>query len=101
MKNDMTYEDAMNRLEEIIDKLGDGGTTLDEALSLYEEGIGLIELCGNILGKARKKIEVLKRDLDGNLKSVDLEDSESEFGEIEDIEEEQNDGSEENNDGLF
>ena len=38
----MTFEQALHRLDEIAERLGDGGTTLEESLALYAEGAGLI-----------------------------------------------------------
>lgn len=44
-RKNMTFEQALHRLDEIAERLGDGGTTLEESLALYAEGAGLIERC--------------------------------------------------------
>ena len=52
----LTYEQATKRLENIIDKLEEGSLSLDESLSLYEEGIKLSEFCMKKLDNAKQKI---------------------------------------------
>ena len=61
----MTFEQAMQRLDEIAERLGDGTTTLEESLALYAEGAGLIERCGRELGEAKLKLETLGFQKDG------------------------------------
>lgn len=65
-EKEMTFESAMSRLEEIVNKLEGGKVTLDESLKLYEEGISLVRLCSDRLDKAEQKIKIVKTDLDGN-----------------------------------
>ena len=57
--NDMTYEQAISRLEEIVAVLEKGGTPLDEAVKLFEEGANLSRLCNEMLKKAELKITEL------------------------------------------
>jgi exodeoxyribonuclease VII small subunit len=61
------YEEAINRLEQIIERLEKGNLTLEEALTLFEEGIALTKICSKILDEAEGKIEILIKDLNGNL----------------------------------
>jgi exodeoxyribonuclease VII small subunit len=61
------YEEAINRLEQIIERLEKGNLTLEEALTLFEEGIALTKICSKILDEAEGKIEILMKDLNGNL----------------------------------
>jgi exodeoxyribonuclease VII small subunit len=55
----LSFEDAMKRLEEIAGKLENGKATLDESLSLYEEGIALIRHCNEKLLGAEQRIRTL------------------------------------------
>ena len=41
----MTFEQALNRLEEIVEKLQNGEVELEKAYSLFEEGIKLTQEC--------------------------------------------------------
>ena len=53
------FESAVKRLEEIVSKLGDQALPLDEALTLFEEGIGASKSCADHLEKAKKRVEKL------------------------------------------
>jgi exodeoxyribonuclease VII small subunit len=57
-KTDMPLEKILERLDEISVKL-DSDLPLDEALSLYEEGIGLIKSANKIINDAEIKIRTL------------------------------------------
>ena len=41
----LTYEQAIKKLEDIINKLNEGSIPLDDSITLYEEGIKLSEFC--------------------------------------------------------
>ncbi len=57
-KTDMPLEKMLERLDEIAVKL-DSDLPLDEALSLYEEGVGLIRESGRLISEAEARIKVL------------------------------------------
>ncbi|WP_297136651.1 exodeoxyribonuclease VII small subunit [Terrisporobacter sp.] len=52
----LTYEEAFEKLEEILINLESKNTSLDESLSLYEEGIKLFKYCNKLLEDAELKI---------------------------------------------
>lgn len=52
----LSYEEAYGKLEEILIKLESKNTSLDESLSLYEEGIKLFKHCNKLLEDAELKI---------------------------------------------
>ena len=54
--NNLTFEAAMLRLEEIVRLLEGGKITLDESLKLFEEGTRLSTYCNNRLEQAQNKI---------------------------------------------
>lgn len=66
----LTFEQAMNRLEEIVAQLETGDHPLDRALSLYEEGAKLMKQCSAMLDKAEQKVMKLKTDGNGELTEV-------------------------------
>ena len=72
VKNEMTFESAMVRLEEIVNMLESGKATLDDSLSLYEEGIALVRLCSDRLDKAEQRIKVIRTDASGNVVEEDF-----------------------------
>ena len=59
----ITYEEAMKRLEKIVATLEMGDKSLDESLELYQEGIRLTNICNNMLKEAEQKVlEISKED---------------------------------------
>lgn len=56
------FEDAFERLSEIVELLETGEAGLEESLELYAEGMKLVQLCGQKLTEAEKKIEKLKEE---------------------------------------
>ena len=53
---ELTFEQAMTRLEQIVATLENGRCTLDESLKLFEEGTKLTALCADRLKSAEQKI---------------------------------------------
>ncbi len=60
--NDLTYEQAIKRLDEIVSLLEKNEIELDEALSLFEEGTKLTALCSKMLTQAKQKITEIEKD---------------------------------------
>lgn len=64
---ELTFEQSLAELEEIVRRLEEGELTMDEALSAYEKGIGRLKRCYRLLDAAEQKIAVLTGvDADGN-----------------------------------
>jgi exodeoxyribonuclease VII small subunit len=53
---DMTFEQALTRLEETVGALEAGGLALSESTRLYEEGMTLSRMCSELLAAAELKI---------------------------------------------
>lgn len=66
---EMKFEEALKKLEKIVEDLEGGNLSLDDALAKYEEGIKLSKLCAKKLEVAKKKVEILLKSEDG---TVDL-----------------------------
>jgi len=62
MDENQTFEQAIDRLEELVSQLESGDVPLDEMLRLYEEGAQLIKFCLNKLDQAEKQIKQLRGD---------------------------------------
>lgn len=60
-----TFEQALEALETLVERLEKGELTLEESLKLYEEGIRLSRLCHGKLEEAEGKIEMLLKDARG------------------------------------
>lgn len=65
MSETQTFEEAYDRLEEILEKMNAEQVSLDDALSLYEEADGLIGSCQKRLNEAEQKIEILLKKREG------------------------------------
>jgi exodeoxyribonuclease VII small subunit len=63
--NQPTFEEALQQLEQIVQKLEKGDLPLEESLRLYEDGIRLSRLCHGKLEEAEGRIETLLKDAHG------------------------------------
>lgn len=59
-EQELSFEEAISQLEEIIENLEDKDISLDEALEKYEQGVKLSKFCSNKLEQAEEKIEIIK-----------------------------------------
>jgi len=67
MAQEMKFEEALKKLEKIVEDLENGNIPLDAALEKYEEGIKLSKLCASKLEAARKKVEILVKSASGEV----------------------------------
>ena len=58
-KTEMSFEDALKRLEEIVGMLDGGDHPLDESLDLFSEGIKLVKFCNSKIEKVEKSVKKL------------------------------------------
>ena len=68
--SDIKFEEALGRLERIVDQLEAGNLGLEESLKVFEEGVGLARHCARYLDEAEKRIELLTRDESGVLRTT-------------------------------
>lgn len=68
-----SFETLLGDLEKIVAKLEAGDLPLEKSLELFEQGIKLSRECRERLTTAERRIEVLMKDSNGDLKTVDLE----------------------------
>lgn len=64
----LTFESAMKRLEGIVEALERGDLGLDEALKKFQEGIKLSKFCSNKLDETERKVSILLKDEEGNIR---------------------------------
>ncbi|SFR02614.1 exodeoxyribonuclease VII small subunit [Desulfoscipio geothermicus] len=62
----MSFEEALARLESLVNKLEEGNLSLEESLELFAEGIKLTKQCNKQLEEAEKQICMLMEDKNGN-----------------------------------
>lgn len=63
--SNLSFEDALKRLENIVHRLESGEATLEESIALYEEGAQLRAQCEARLKSAQEKIDKIVLGADG------------------------------------
>lgn len=58
-KKELTFEQAMDRLEAIVQELEKNEKPLDETVNLFEEGLNLVKICNARLSSFETRIEEL------------------------------------------
>jgi exodeoxyribonuclease VII small subunit len=64
---DLTFEQALKRLEEIVEAMETEDLDLDKSLQFFEEGVSLSRHCNQQLQAAEKRIDILLSKTDGTL----------------------------------
>ena len=59
VKEEIKFEDAIAKLEEISKELESGNLGLDESVAKFEEGMNLSKMCTKMLNEAEKRINIL------------------------------------------
>jgi exodeoxyribonuclease VII small subunit len=68
----MSFEEAMKRLDEITEELSREGVSLDRSLALYEEGVKLARVCNEKLEDTERKIKMLQISQSGEVSEKDF-----------------------------
>lgn len=61
-EDETSFEQALERLEALVDRLEQGDLPLEDALAAFEEGVALTRRCAGELDTAERRIEELVRD---------------------------------------
>lgn len=67
-KKDFNFEEAIEELENIVEKLEHGEFSLDESLDFFQKGVALSKQCSKKLDEVEKKISLLIEDENGQIK---------------------------------
>lgn len=62
---EIKFEEAMKKLEKIVEDLEKGDLSLDEALKKYQDGLEMSRICAQRLDNAKKKIDVMVKNKKG------------------------------------
>lgn len=65
MSEKKTFEENMQRLEQIVRAMERGDVPLEESLKLFQEGTALVENCGKLLDEAELKVKKIAVAADG------------------------------------
>ena len=74
MAKKMTFEAAMERLEQIVRAMERGDVQLDESLKLFQEGTELVRTCGKMLEDAQMQVKMVLTAEDGSPVLEDMSD---------------------------
>lgn len=77
MAKTKTFEEQMDRLEEIVSLLEKGDAPLADSMKLFEEGVKLADALGGILEKAEQSVKMMTADANGELTEVPFESEEA------------------------
>ncbi|MFS0672769.1 exodeoxyribonuclease VII small subunit [Ornithinibacillus sp. 179-J 7C1 HS] len=72
---DLTFEEAMEKLEEIIGKLEEGDVPLEKAISYYQDGMHLSKICSDKLNHIQEKMVQIMNE-QGELVPFDIQEDE-------------------------
>lgn len=61
MTEEVRFEEALKQLEAIVSRLEVGDLPLEQALSIFEEGVRLAKLCAERLNEAERRVNILVR----------------------------------------
>lgn len=70
--NNLSYEEAVFKLEKILKDLENDDCTLNDSLNKFKKGIELYNYCNDLLSKADGEIKILLKDDGMNMKDVEF-----------------------------
>lgn len=65
-KQNKTFEENMQRLEQIVRAMERGDVALEESLKLFQEGTELVRNCGKLLDEAELQVKKIVTNPDGS-----------------------------------
>ena len=71
-KNEISFEESLERLENLVNKMESGDATLEQSLVWFEEGMDLLKLCQVQLNNAEQKVQELVKKADGKFELKDI-----------------------------
>lgn len=66
-KEDVKFEDAIKRLEEIVEEMEGKDLQLEKSIKLFQEGMEIAALCNGKLDEAERKINIVMKNSKGQL----------------------------------
>jgi exodeoxyribonuclease VII small subunit len=71
-QNNKTFEENMQRLEQIVRAMERGDVALEESLQLFREGTELVQTCGKLLDDAQLQVKLVMAGADGKPKEEEF-----------------------------
>lgn len=70
MEDEVSFEDAMQRLDDIVASMEGERMSLEDMVRSYEEGVRLLRVCRGRIDSAKRRVETITADLDGGKASL-------------------------------
>ncbi len=64
--DDLSFEQLYERLEEVTARLESGDLSLEQSVTLFEEGMKLAQRCQQLLGDVEQRVETLRQAFEGD-----------------------------------
>lgn len=68
----LSYEEALNQLEDIVEVLERDKTSLNESVEIFKKGVELYKYCNNLLSSAEEEVKILLDDSNESIKEIDF-----------------------------
>lgn len=68
---EVKFEEALKQLEAIVSRLEVGDLPLEQALSIFEEGVRLAKLCSQRLNEAERRVNILVKSADAGVSGLE------------------------------
>lgn len=65
-KQDLKFEEALEKLEKIVSDMEEGDLGLEQSMARFEQGMRLAKFCSEQLAETEKKVEILLKESGGN-----------------------------------
>jgi len=72
-ETEIKFEEALTRLEAVVNRLESGELPLEESLRLFEEGVHLTKVCTHRLEEAERRITILLKNERGEIAEAPFE----------------------------
>jgi exodeoxyribonuclease VII small subunit len=79
-QQELSFEAALKRLEDVLDSLEHGDLPLEEAMRAFEEGVQLVRVCHQKLDEVDQRVEILLKDDAGRFFTRPFPEEEGEGG---------------------
>jgi exodeoxyribonuclease VII small subunit len=74
-EKELTFEQAMEQLEQIVEKLEEGDVPLEKAIQYFQEGMLLSKICHEKLTHAERQMDLILKD-NGQLEPFEIQEEE-------------------------
>lgn len=76
-RDDRSFEECLQSLEKVVERIESGELSLEDSLATFEEGVRLVQSCNRKLSDVERRIEVLTKDSEGQTRLRELVEEEA------------------------